>query len=115
MHELRSFAQELQDANRLIYDDLLISILIKGLPLKFEVFVVGIINILRLRVGVGPDGFKDVANALLDEEQRTQIDNGTDTSSAFAARKPGGNQMSPAATVANQATSSIEKVLGEVP
>ena len=87
IHELKAIAQELQDAQRPVYDDFLISVLVEGLPSRFDAFIAGVINGLRMKTDISPDDLTNVIDALLDEEQRMKIDSDQNsTTTAFAAR-----------------------------
>ena len=86
VHDLKAIAQELQDAQYPVYDNFLISVLIEGLPPKFDAFVSGVINGLRLKTDIAPSDFTNVIDALLDEEQRMKIDRNP-AATAFASRR----------------------------
>jgi hypothetical protein len=49
VHEITALPQELSNAERPIHDDFLVSVFVSGLPPKFEAFVAGVINNLRLQ------------------------------------------------------------------
>ena len=64
IHELKAIAQELQDADRPVYNDFPISVLIEGLPSKFDAFISGVVNGHRLKADIGPLDFTNIIDAL---------------------------------------------------